>query len=113
MSARRDLTLLGLLTVAFAALAACVELGAVGANVLLVAPLLVLVVPLLGGRYVGERSIERLRAAVGRGAMAKPRRRTLALPTRRSPAAILGAGRTHVAVHLSRPPPARTPLLIA
>lgn len=113
MSARRDLTLLGLLTVAFAVLAVGVEAGAVGANALLVAPLLVLVVPLLGGRYVGERSLDRLRAAVGRGAMAKPRRRSLVLPARRSPAFVLGAGRVHVRAAFSRPPPAAAPLLTA
>ena len=39
---RRDLTLLGLITAAFAALAWGVELGAISADTLLVAPLLVL-----------------------------------------------------------------------
>lgn len=109
---RRDLTLLGLITAAFAALAWGVELGAISADTLLVAPLLVLVVPLLAGRYLGERSIERLRAAVGRGSVARPRRRPV-VATLRAPAFVLGAGRVHVAAHFSRPPPARAQRSIA
>lgn len=47
----------------FLVLAESVWLGGVNEDVLLFAPLFVLLVPLLGGRYVGEEALARLRAA--------------------------------------------------
>jgi hypothetical protein len=93
-----------LLSGLFLALLGAVVLGGVSADVLLVAPLLVLGVPLFGGRYVGEDHLHRLRAALWRPA----RRRapaSLELP-RRAPLRVVRTGLLLATAHASRPPPA-------
>ncbi len=103
MHSSRDLKLMAVLTGAFLALAAAVLFGGVHADLLLVAPLLVLVVPLLGGRYVGEDGLERLRAA--RHVPAPPRARSTS-SRRRTPVRVVRAGLLLAGAHASRPPPA-------
>jgi hypothetical protein len=63
MPGARDLKLMLLASALFFALASLVWLDGFNADVLLFAPLFVLVVPLLGGRYVGEETLARLRRA--------------------------------------------------
>jgi hypothetical protein len=81
----------------------------IGADVLLAAPALVLLLPLLAGRYVGEDGIARL------GAILAPMRRrptaAVAMPPQRAPRALARGGRL-VAVALGRrgPPAAQLAL---
>jgi len=104
MHSPRDLKLMAVLTGAFLALAAGVLFGGVHADALLVAPLLVLVVPLLGGRYVGEDELERLRCA--RLVVAPPR--AVSTPVlRRAPQRVIRTGLLLATAHASRPPPVR------
>jgi hypothetical protein len=107
MPAARDLKLMLLVTALFCGLADTVWLGLLDADVLLVAPLLVLVVPLLGGRYLGEDAIGRLAAAYS----ARRRRAPGALAPRalRRPSLVLGTGRLLAGVHTCRPPPVLVP----
>ena len=71
------------------------------------APLFVVAAPLLAGRYVGERQLERLRA--GRNC-ALPRRPVApARPASRGPASLLPRGGRLIAEALAvRPPPLRS-----
>ena len=86
--ARRDvLTLLGLAALA-TAVAAVQHLTGLGADVLIAAPGLLLLLPLIAGRYVGEDGLVRIaRAAAppprGRraGARPAPRRRLAVVPS--------------------------------
>jgi len=57
---RRDVRLLVGLAAVSAALLLAFAAGVVGGTMLFAAPIALLAVPLLSGRYVGERSIERL-----------------------------------------------------
>ncbi len=57
---RRDVRLLVGLAAVSAALLLAFAAGVVGGTILFAAPIALLAVPLLSGRYVGERSIERL-----------------------------------------------------
>lgn len=57
---RRDVRLLVGLAGASAALLLAFAAGAVGGELLYAAPVVLLALPLLSGRYVGEQSIERL-----------------------------------------------------
>src|ERR687884_269724 len=89
MPRRDQRLLLGLaaLTLAFAVVQSATGISG---DVLLAAPALILLLPLLAGRYVGEEGIARLSAA-----MAQPRRRTvvaLARP-RRAPRVLARGGR--------------------
>ena len=59
---RRDVRLLVTLAALSAALLLAFAAGAVGGTLLYAAPVALLAVPLLAGRYVGEQSIERLAA---------------------------------------------------
>ena len=59
---RRDLRLLVGLAAASAALLLAFATGVVGGALLYAAPVALLAMPLLSGRYVGERSIQRLAA---------------------------------------------------
>jgi hypothetical protein len=71
----------------------------ISGDVLLGAPVLVLLLPLLAGRYVGEDGIARLGAV-----LAPPRRRPVvarAAPPRRAPRACVRGGRL-IAVALAR-----------
>jgi hypothetical protein len=99
---RRSLALLAL--AATVALAVLVQLA--GAEALLAAPFLALLVPLLAGRYVGEGHIARLAAA--RAARTHPSRRSRRAPVAgRAARALLPRGGRLIATSLAvRPPPA-------
>lgn len=102
---RRDQRLLVVLAAAAAAwLLAAAALG--GSGALTFAPLAVLLVPLLLGRYVGEEPLTRLAARVRVRAHRAPRRTRASAPLR-APRAILPRGGRLLAAHLAvRPPPA-------
>jgi len=74
-------------------------------GLVMLAPALAFALPLLTGRYVGERTIARVRAARG---LARPRRRLAAAPPRRRPRlALVPRGGLLLASSLAtRPPPA-------
>ena len=94
-----------LLSGLFLGLLGAVLVGGVHADVLLVAPLLVLGVPLFGGRYVGEEHLHRLRAA----RWEPPRLRApaaAAVMRLRAPLRVVRTGLLLAAAHASRPPPA-------
>jgi hypothetical protein len=77
----------------------------ISGDVLLAAPALVLLLPLLAGRYVGEDGIARLGAIV-----ALPRRRPVAVraePPRRAPRMLARGGRLIAVALAQRGPPAR------
>lgn len=63
MSSRPHLRLLAALGVLAVALAAAQTVAGVGAGLLLLAPALLLALPLLAGRYVGEQTLTRWKAA--------------------------------------------------
>lgn len=100
---RRDRQLLFALAGLTLAIASLTVLGVHG-DVLLAAPVLVFVLPLLVGRYLGEEQLARLAAAFVTGR----RRRVAALvPTARRTAQILPRGGHLIAASLAvRPPPA-------
>jgi hypothetical protein len=104
MPVRRDLRPL----LAVAGLGVCVALAesvtGLHTGLLLLSPALVLLLPLLAGRYLGEETLERLAARV-----AVPRRRrarVVALAPRRRPhARVLRGGRLIAAALAERGPP--------
>lgn len=100
---RRDRQLLFALAGLTLALASLTLVG-VSSDVLLVAPVLVLALPLLAGRYVGEQQLARLAAAF----VARRRRPAAALaPTVRRASRSLPRGGRLIAASLAvRPPPA-------
>jgi hypothetical protein len=101
--ARRDLHLL--LGLAALTLLLVLVQASTGADVLLASPALVLALPLLAGRYVGERRIARLAARL----VAPARRAVRALSARlpRAPRALLPRGGRLLAASLAeRGPPA-------
>jgi hypothetical protein len=101
--ARRDLRLLLGLTGLTLALVAIQALT--GAEVLLASPALVLALPLLAGRYVGEERIARLAARFVVGVRRAAPRLTARLP--RAPRALLPRGGRLLACSLAeRGPPA-------
>ena len=103
---RRDRQLLiGL--AAFALLLASLTLVGVPSDVLLTVPALVLALPMLAGRYVGEEQLARLAVA-----FVVARRRPASQPTRTTRRALrcLPRGGRLLACSLAvRPPPARAP----
>jgi hypothetical protein len=106
MGRRSQFALLGAATAA-AAVACAIGLAhieGIGTGLLYLAPALLLALPLLHGRYVGERTVGRL--AVARRA-APPRPTATALPaSTRGPAARLPRGGRLVASAIAtRPPP--------
>jgi hypothetical protein len=72
MPSRRDLRIMGAIGLLAVALTAAQTLTGIDTGLLYLAPALVLALPLLAGRYVGEEQLVRLAAA--------PRRRRLAAP---------------------------------
>jgi hypothetical protein len=103
--ARRDLHLL--LGLAALTLLLVLVQASTGAEVLLASPALVLALPLLAGRYVGERRIARLAARL----VAPVRRAARAISARlpRAPRALLPRGGRLLAASLAErgpPPPA-------
>ena len=108
MTNARDLKLMLLAVALFVGFVATVFAGGLNPDVLLFAPLFVLVVPLLAGRYVGEDAIRRLAVFVRR------RRRAPAVigglqVARVAPVAV--RGRLVAGVQACRPPPAAAPAL--
>jgi hypothetical protein len=103
---RRDRQLLFSLAGLTLALAALTLVGGHG-DILLAAPALVLALPLLAGRYVGEQRLARLAAALD----CAPRRPAPALaPNARRASHRLPRGGRLLACSLAvRPPPARAP----
>ena len=101
---RRDRQLLLGLAALTLAIAALTLLG-VHSDVLLAAPALVLALPLLAGRYVGEQQLARLAAAFD----AAPRRATgtLAPTVPAAPRSLPRGGRLIACSLAVRPPPAR------
>ena len=103
---RRDVRLLVGLAAASAALLLAFAAGVVGGAMLFAAPIALLAVPLLSGRYVGEQSIERLAsrrtARPSRVAVASP-----ALITDHGPARAFPRGGLLVAASLAERGPPR------
>jgi hypothetical protein len=96
------------LLVASLALAAWLLVHGVGSGegLVMLAPALAFAVPLLAGRYVGERTIERVRAARASAPMPRPRA-GVAIPHRRPSLALVPRGGLLLASSLAtRPPPA-------
>jgi hypothetical protein len=92
------------LALLFSALGVAVELGNASADLLLLAPLLCLAVPLLGGSYLGEEQLARLAKAVA--ARRRPLRAPAAMPRpRRAPVLVARGGRLLGSAHAIRPPP--------
>jgi hypothetical protein len=82
-------------------------LAAASRDVWAVLPLALLLLPLAWGRYVGERSITRLRCARA-ARTAPPRRRAAPAPVAPVAGALVPRGTALLARHLAvRPPPAR------
>jgi hypothetical protein len=105
MSVRRDLRPLLAIAVLGVVVALCESVTGLHTGLLLLSPALVLALPLLAGRYVGEDTLERLVARV-----AVPRRRRVpsagACPPRRRPrATALRGGRLIAAALAERGPP--------
>lgn len=103
---RRDRTLLLGLAALTLALLALTRAG-VSQDVLLVAPALVLALPLLAGRYVGEERLARL--AAGHGTDRRRRRRpvtSLAPRAQHAPRVLPRGGLLIAAALAVRPPPA-------
>jgi hypothetical protein len=104
---RRDRQLLFALAGLTLALMSLTLVG-VHSDVLLAVPVLVLALPLLAGRYVGEEQLARLAAV-----FVAPRRRCaakLASGARRAPRRLPRGGRLIAESLAVRPPPSRPPL---
>jgi hypothetical protein len=100
---RRDQRILLGLAALTVLLAVLQSATGVSADVLLAAPALVLLLPLLAGRYVGEEGIARLGAI-----LAQPRRRpvaALAPAPRRAPRVLARGGRLIAVALAQRGPP--------
>ena len=104
MPPSRDLKLMLVLGAVFSVLGIAVEVWGASADLLLLSPLLVVAIPLLTGRYVGEEHLHRLKAAVA--SRRRPRRAPAAAPRpRRAPVLATRGGRLLGASHAIRPPP--------
>jgi hypothetical protein len=106
MPRRDQRILLGLagLTLVFAAVQ---SLTGMSADVLLAAPALILLLPLLAGRYVGEEGLARLCALLA-PLRRRPRRGALS-PIRRAPRVLPRGGRLIATALAERGPPALLP----
>ena len=104
MSVRRDLRPLLAIAVLGVIVALAESVTGLHTGLLLLSPALVLLLPLLAGRYLGEETLERLAARV---APPRPRRRTAAaaLPRRRPRATLLRGGRLLASALAERGPP--------
>ena len=101
---RRDQRILLGLAALTVLLAVLQSATGIGGDVLLAAPALVLLLPLLAGRYVGEDGISRLAAR-----LAPARRRPLVArttPPRRAPRVLARGGRLIAVALAQRGPPA-------
>jgi hypothetical protein len=108
MPVRRDLRLLLAAAVVCAVAVLAETVTGLDTGLLLLSPALVLLLPLLAGRYVGEETLERLAARV-----ALPRRRLPAAggatPHRRPRATRVRGGRLIAAALAERGPPQLAP----
>src|SRR3954467_2059069 len=103
---RRDRHILLALATLSAAFAIVQSVPGVSPDVLLAVPALLLLLPLLAGRYVGEDGLARL---AGRRALAPPRRSPACLgERRRAPRVLPRGGRLIAAALAERGPPALT-----
>jgi hypothetical protein len=103
---RRALLSLVVASLALAAWVLVHGVGFSGEGLVMLAPALAFAVPLLAGRYVGERTIERVRAARASAPMPRPRP-GVAIPHRRPSLALVPRGGLLLASSLAtRPPPA-------
>jgi hypothetical protein len=105
MARRQHLALLGAATVA-AAIACAIgvaHVDGITTGLLYLAPALLLALPLLHGRYVGEQAVVRL-ATVRRAATRRPRATTVPVAVRRTPLLPRG-GRLVASAIATRPPP--------
>ncbi|MDX6688993.1 MAG: hypothetical protein QOG15_450 [Solirubrobacteraceae bacterium] len=109
MTRRDRILLLGLAALTLAL--ACLTLVGVHSDVLLLAPVLLVALPLLAGRYVGEEHLARLAAAF----VARRRRpAAMLVPTMsRCPRVLPRGGRLIAASLAERPPPLPVGLLTA
>jgi hypothetical protein len=102
---RRDQRILLALAVLSMAVAVLQHVTGVDPDVLLAVPALVLLLPLLAGRYVGEETIARLAARVARGR--RPRAAAISAKVRRAPRVLpRGGGLIADAMGLRGPPAA-------
>ena len=101
---RRALLTLVVASLALAAWVLAHGVGFSGEGLVMLVPALAFAVPLLAGRYIGERTIERVRAA--RAATPARRRSTVAVPRRRPSLTLVPRGGLLLAASLAtRPPP--------
>ena len=105
---RRDRHILLGLTLLSVALAVLQSVTGLSPDVLLAAPALLLLLPLLAGRYVGEDGLARLGRAVAAPAARAGRRRGSA-PAARAPRVLPRGGRLIAAALAERGPPAPPP----
>jgi hypothetical protein len=106
MSVRRDLRPLLAIAVLGVIVALAESVTGLHTGLLLLSPALVLALPLVAGRYLGEDRLERLAA---RRAVPRPRRRTsaIAFVPRNAPRALVARGGLLLAAALAeRGPPA-------
>jgi hypothetical protein len=102
--ARRDQRILVALAVLSMALAVLQHVTGVDPDVLLAVPALMLLTPLLAGRYVGEETIGRLAAHVAR--VRRPRAAAVCAKVRRAPRVLPRGGRLIADALGLRGPPA-------
>jgi hypothetical protein len=104
MAVRRDLRPLLAVAVLGVAIALAESVTGLDTGLLLLSPALVLLLPLLAGRYLGEETLERLAA---RRATPSLRRRpaSAALPRRRPRATLIRGGRLLASALAVRGPP--------
>jgi hypothetical protein len=105
MAVRQDLRPLLAVALLGVVVAAAESVTGLDTGLLLLSPALVLLLPLLAGRYLGEETLERLAARV-----AAPRRRrtptAARLPRRRLRATLVRGGRLLASALAERGPPA-------
>ena len=102
--ARRDQRILLALAVLSMALAVLQHVAGINPDVLLAVPGLVLLLPLLAGRYLGEDGIARLAALAAR--VRRPRATAISGAIRRAPRVLPRGGRLIAAALGLRGPPA-------
>ena len=103
MSVRRDLRPLLILALLGVLVALGETVTGLDAGLLLLSPALVLLIPLLAGRYLGEEQLERL--AARRAAARRPRPVSVTAPRRRPHASLVRGGRLVASALAVRGPP--------
>jgi hypothetical protein len=103
MPVRRDLRPLFVVAVLGVAIAGAETVTGLDTGLLLLSPALVLLLPLLAGRYLGEETLERLARRAPSGRRARPV--SSPLPRRRPRAVVSRGGRLIAAALAERGPP--------